>query len=120
MSNAKGKTRTKTGTKGEAKPKSTAKQTATEGDLGHRPGRRKGTIHELFDREGTEVAWVRGIKMGLKEGTLRSWFAHWRRLQGKTAKTTTPKKKTTGPKKTAAVSAPVPTQEPIAASAVTA
>jgi hypothetical protein len=29
--------------------------------------------------------------MGLKESTVRTWFAHWRRLQEKTAKTSVPK-----------------------------
>ena len=28
-----------------------------------------------------EAAWVLGLKLKLKEGTLRSWFAAWKRLQ---------------------------------------
>jgi hypothetical protein len=43
----------------------------------HMAGSRKGVIHELFDKEGMEVAWTRGRKMGLKESSLRSWFARW-------------------------------------------
>jgi hypothetical protein len=47
------------------------------GYKGHKPGSRKGTIHELFDKEGAEVAWTRGLKMKLKESSLRSWFSRW-------------------------------------------
>jgi hypothetical protein len=43
----------------------------------HMPGSRKGTIHQLYDEEGVEVAWTRGLKMKLKESSLRSWFARW-------------------------------------------
>jgi hypothetical protein len=43
----------------------------------HKAGSRKSTIHELFDTEGREVAWTRGIKMGLAENSLRSWFGTW-------------------------------------------
>jgi hypothetical protein len=39
-------------------------------------------VHELFDKEGSEAAWVLGLKLKLKEGTLRSWFAAWKRLKG--------------------------------------
>jgi hypothetical protein len=80
--------KSKSKVKAKAIPKVKAKLTkaTTEGGyLNHRPGRRKGTIHELFDREGPDIAWTRGLKMGLKETTLRSWFAHWTRLQEKTA-----------------------------------
>jgi hypothetical protein len=45
----------------------------------HKAGSRKGTIHELHDKEGAEVAWTRGLKMGLKQSTLRTWFAFWAR-----------------------------------------
>ena len=34
----------------------------------NKAGSRKGTIHELFDQQGEEVAWTRGIKIGLKGG----------------------------------------------------
>jgi hypothetical protein len=63
--------------------------TATGGYLSHKPGRRKGKVHEVFDEEGPDVAWTRGRKLGLKESTLRSWFASWKRtgtMKGGTAK----------------------------------
>jgi hypothetical protein len=47
------------------------------GYKGHRPGSRKGVIHELFDEQGAEVAWTRGLKLKLKEATLRTWFSRW-------------------------------------------
>jgi hypothetical protein len=49
----------------------------------HKTGSRKGTIHQLWDTQGAEVAWTRGIKMGLAEGTLRSWFGFWQHQSGK-------------------------------------
>ena len=73
--------------KGSSKPKATkAVNTTKARELGygvHKEGSRKGTIHELFDKEGQDVAWTRGIKVGLKPGTLRSWFAAWKRVQSK-------------------------------------
>jgi hypothetical protein len=36
----------------------------------------------LFDTEGRETAWVRGIKLGLSENSLRSWFGFWSREAG--------------------------------------
>jgi hypothetical protein len=48
----------------------------------HKEGSRKGKVHELFNKEGPEAAWVLGLKLKLKENTLRSWFAAWKRLQG--------------------------------------
>ena len=76
--------------KGKSKPKSTKPATkpskaatASEQTYGtHNEGSRKGKVHELFDKEGAEAAWVLGLKLKLKEGTLRSWFAAWKRLQG--------------------------------------
>jgi hypothetical protein len=47
----------------------------------HKEGSRKGKVHELFKKEGPEAAWVLGLKLKLKEGTLRSWFAAWKRPQ---------------------------------------
>jgi hypothetical protein len=67
--------------KSKSKPKSAPATMAEPGYGGHTAGSRKGTIHELFDHEGEEVAWTRGLKIGLKQGTLRSWFAAWKRLQ---------------------------------------
>jgi hypothetical protein len=70
--------------KGKSKPKSTksaVRPLNADGD--HKEGSRKGKVHELFNKEGPEAAWVLGLKLKLKEGTLRSWFAAWKRLQGK-------------------------------------
>jgi hypothetical protein len=47
----------------------------------HKEGSRKGKVHQLFDEQGAESAWVLGLKLKFKEGTLRSWFAAWKRLQ---------------------------------------
>lgn len=47
----------------------------------HKEGSRKGKVHELFDKEGLEAGWVLGLKLKLKQSTLRSWFAAWKRLQ---------------------------------------
>jgi hypothetical protein len=64
-------------TKTAAKPVgSTARET---GYKQHMPGRRKGKVHELFDKEGPEAAWTLGRKLRLKENTLRSWFGQWKR-----------------------------------------
>ena len=76
--------------KGKSKPKSTKPATkpskaatTSEQTYGtHQEGSRKGKVHELFDKEGPEAAWVLGLKLKLKEGTLRSWLAAWKRLQG--------------------------------------
>jgi hypothetical protein len=51
--------------------------TASSHNAGPQAGRRKNKVRELFEREGAEVAWVLGLRLGLKEGTLRSWFASW-------------------------------------------
>jgi hypothetical protein len=74
-----------------SKPKSTKPMTksstavmAPEQSYGsHKEGSRKSKVHQLFDKEGAESAWVLGLKLKLKEGTLRSWFAAWKRLQSK-------------------------------------
>jgi hypothetical protein len=74
--------------KGKSKPKSTkptkpltATMTAEQSYGSHKEGSRKGKVHQLFDEQGAEAAWVLGLKLKLKEGTLRSWFAAWKRLQ---------------------------------------
>jgi hypothetical protein len=54
-----------------------AKQANTVGYKGHLAGRRKGKVHELFDKQGAEAAWTLGLKLRLKQGTLRSWFGAW-------------------------------------------
>jgi hypothetical protein len=76
--------------KGQSKPRSTKPATkpskaatASEQTYGtHNEGSRKGKVHELFDKEGPDAAWVLGLRLKLKEGTLRSWLAAWKRLQG--------------------------------------
>jgi hypothetical protein len=45
----------------------------------HIEGSRKGRVHELFDKQDQEAAWVLGQKLGLKQATLRSWFGRWKR-----------------------------------------
>ena len=76
---AKGRPKPKT-TKPTTKPSSTAG--APEHSFGgHKEGSRKAKVHELFKKEGPESAWVLGLKLKLKEGTLRSWFAAWKRPQ---------------------------------------
>ena len=67
-------------TKSATKPSTTAR--APEHNFGgHKEGSRKGKVHQLFDEQGAEAAWVLGLKLKLKEGTLRSWFAAWKRPQ---------------------------------------
>jgi hypothetical protein len=74
---AKGKPKPKA-TKPATKPSSAAR--APEHSFGgHKEGSRKGKVHQLFDEQGAEAAWVLGLKLKLKEGTLRSWFAAWKR-----------------------------------------
>jgi hypothetical protein len=38
----------------------------------HKPGSRKARVHELYDQKGAEHAWVLGLKLKLKPGTLRT------------------------------------------------
>ena len=56
--------------------KAKAKAKPAIGYKDHSPGSRKGKIHELFDKEGQETACVRGLKMGLKQTTLRTCNAN--------------------------------------------
>jgi hypothetical protein len=49
----------------------------------HVEGSRKGKVHELFDEQGPEVAWTLGLKLKLREGTLRTWFGQWKRVEDK-------------------------------------
>ena len=62
-----------------AKTASMPRKTVGAGYKHHKPGSRKGRVHELFDNEGPEAAWTLGRRLKLKEGTLRSWFGTWRR-----------------------------------------
>jgi hypothetical protein len=59
--------------------KPTPKAAEANGYKAHVEGSRKGKVHELFDKQGDQAAWVLGQKLGLKQGTLRSWFGQWRR-----------------------------------------
>ncbi len=61
----------------------------------HKEGSRKAKVHDLFDAEGQDAAWTRGLKLKLSPNTLRSWFATWRRdaqpVKKRPAKKTAPK-----------------------------
>ena len=45
----------------------------------HLEGSRKGKVHDLFDRQGPRRPGRWGLKLKLKQSTLRSWFGQWRR-----------------------------------------
>jgi hypothetical protein len=75
----------KSAAKAASKPAPKGKVVMTGEDKGykhHKPGSRKGVLHELWDKEGREVALTRGKKMGLADNTLRAWFATWAREAG--------------------------------------
>jgi hypothetical protein len=42
-------------------------------------GLRKRKVRELFEKQGPEAAWTLGLKLRLKQGTLRAWFGQWKR-----------------------------------------
>jgi hypothetical protein len=69
-------------TKPVTKP-STEAMAPEQGYGSHKQGSRKGKVHQLFNEQGAEAAWVLGLKLQLKAGTLRSWFAAWKRVQSK-------------------------------------
>jgi hypothetical protein len=48
-------------------------------NTGQSSGRRKSKVNDLFEDEGPEATWVLGLRLGLKESTLRAWFAQWQR-----------------------------------------
>ena len=57
-----------------------AKSTPKDGQAGykgHIEGSRKSKVHQLYDEGGAEQAWGLGLKLKLKENTLRSWFGAW-------------------------------------------
>lgn len=73
-----------------------AKTAPAKGYAGHKEGSRKATVHEVFDKQGPEAAFTRGMKLKLSENTLHSWIATWRRAatpikRKATKKTPTPK-----------------------------
>jgi hypothetical protein len=49
----------------------------------HIVGSRKGKVHELYDADGADAAFTLGRKLGLRESTLRTWMATWRRADAK-------------------------------------
>lgn len=57
----------------------------------HAPGSRKGKMHQLYDEQAPGAAWTLGLKLGLKQGTLRSWLSNWHRT-GTGAEPTVPVK----------------------------
>ena len=68
--------------KGTSKPKATKPATKPLNFASdHQEGSRKSKVHQLFDKQGAEAAWVLGLKLKLKQSMLRSWFAAWKRLQ---------------------------------------
>ena len=62
--------------KATSKPKPPTK---AKGYRGIVKGSRKEAVAKLFDQHGPERAIAEGLEMGLKEGTLKSWFGTWRR-----------------------------------------
>jgi hypothetical protein len=74
-----------------------AKSTPKDGQSGykgeHVEGSRKGKVHALYDKEGPEAAWTLGLKLKLKQSTLRSWFGAWNKGKAKPAPSSKPKKK---------------------------
>jgi hypothetical protein len=58
--------------------KPNSRVTARADSAGGKAGRRKGKVQELFESQGADAAWVLGLRLGLKESTLRTWFAGWR------------------------------------------
>ena len=42
-----------------------------------RIGFRKKKVYELYNKQGAEAAWMLGLKLGLKQDTLRNWFGAW-------------------------------------------
>lgn len=60
------------------KVKVKAKPAPAEAYENHMEGSRKGKVHKLYDEQGSDAAWTLGLRLGLKQGTLRTWFANWR------------------------------------------
>lgn len=45
----------------------------------HRPGSRKGKVHQIFDIFGIEEAMKFGQSVEIRESTLNNWISIWRR-----------------------------------------
>jgi hypothetical protein len=73
------KTKVKARTRGKPQAKAVPAKAPAKGYKDHVEGSRKGKVHEAFDKHGQDTAWTLGLKLGLKQGTLRSWFAQWLR-----------------------------------------
>lgn len=88
------------------------KNAPPKGYAGHKEGSRKATVHEVFDKQGPEAAFTRGMKLKLSENTLHSWFGMWRReaapVKRKSAKRTATSK-TAKPATSKTTKAPVAT-----------
>jgi hypothetical protein len=65
------------------KKPSTAAMASEQRYGGHKEGSRKARVHQLFDGQGAGAGWVLGLKLQLKQTTLRSWFAAWKRVRGR-------------------------------------
>ena len=72
-------------------------------------GSRKAKVHEVFDKNGQDAAWTRGLKLQLSPNTLRSWFATWRR-EGQPMKTRPAKKPVPKTAKVPVQTAPEPVE----------
>jgi hypothetical protein len=79
--------------------KSKKSNSRPEGYRSHKEGSRKGKVHELYDKQGREAAWTLGLKLKLKQGTLRSWFGAWGKADGKAKPKAKTAKKPGGEKK---------------------
>ena len=64
-----------------------------KGYKNHVKGSRKEQVHKLYDQKGREAAKEKGLALGLKPGTLVTWFGFWTRTDtaAKSAKTAAPK-----------------------------
>ena len=58
---------------------------------GHRAGSRKGYVHRVFDESGEEAASKVGEQLGLKKGTISSWFIAFRKVAKPVRKAVTSK-----------------------------
>lgn len=57
-----------------------------KGYKGHKPGSRKGRVHEVFDLKGLEAATKFGvIDLGLSPFTIKSWASAWEKAPKKSA-----------------------------------
>ena len=53
--------------------------TKAKGHRGIVKGSRKEAVAKLYDQHGPERAIAEGVEMGLKESTIKTWTAGWRR-----------------------------------------